>query len=202
MRLSYIAWGLAGAALLTLPLLPQSLMADGLHAPAKQTAGKVLEAGGDAVGGLFATAAQAQETEKSPIDFSKLVKVDDQQLNVTFDDSVSQEVMRTHRITKIGLGGNVTQVTVVRTATGSYSTDGIASPHIQYHGVDVEPVSGGSGGAGSGLGLIWRTGAGWVPLPVDPMDSVITYGPMMNGGSYVTTPNGSCFESEGYVACS
>jgi hypothetical protein len=55
---------------------------------------------------------------------------------VTYEDWVSTDPIETHQIKKIE-GGNVSYVTVVRTATGTYSTDGFASPHVQYPGVNA-----------------------------------------------------------------
>ena len=54
---------------------------------------------------------------------------------ITLDDSVSTEVLRTQVVTKIG-HGRVSDVTVVTTPSGTYSTDGMLSPHVRYPGIE------------------------------------------------------------------
>lgn len=54
---------------------------------------------------------------------------------ITFDDSVSTEVKRTQVVKKIGHGRTST-VTIVTTPSGTYSTDGLLSPHVQYPGIE------------------------------------------------------------------
>lgn len=58
---------------------------------------------------------------------------------VTYEDWVSTDPLDTHTVKKIE-GGRVSYVTITRTATGTYSTDGLDSPHIQYPGV-IEPAN-------------------------------------------------------------
>jgi hypothetical protein len=55
--------------------------------------------------------------------------------DITFDDSISTEVSRTQVIEKIA-HGRTSQVTIVTTPSGTYSTDGIVSPHVLYPGID------------------------------------------------------------------
>ena len=54
---------------------------------------------------------------------------------ITLDDSVSTEVLRTQVVTKIG-HGRVSDVTVVTTPSGTYSTDGMLSPNVRYPGIE------------------------------------------------------------------
>ncbi|MEO7220947.1 MAG: hypothetical protein ABIY37_00595 [Devosia sp.] len=56
---------------------------------------------------------------------------------ITFDDSISTEVQRTQVVKKIG-HGRTSQVTIVTTPSGTYSTDGLLSPHVQYPGIEKE----------------------------------------------------------------
>ena len=60
----------------------------------------------------------------------------------TFDDSVSAEVERSRVVKKIA-GGRTSEVTITTTPSGTYSTDGLLSPHIQYPGIDKKLKSGG-----------------------------------------------------------
>jgi hypothetical protein len=56
---------------------------------------------------------------------------------ITFDDSISTDVKRTQVVKKIGYGRTST-VTIVTTPSGTYSTDGLLSPHVQYPGIEKE----------------------------------------------------------------
>lgn len=55
--------------------------------------------------------------------------------DITFDDSVSTAVSRTRTVKKIA-GGRTSDVTIVTTPSGTYSTDGLLSPNVQYPGID------------------------------------------------------------------
>ena len=60
---------------------------------------------------------------------------------ITLDDSVSTEVLRTQVVTKIG-HGRVSDVTVVTTPSGTYSSDGMLSPNVRYPGIEKRLRSG------------------------------------------------------------
>jgi hypothetical protein len=66
-------------------------------------------------------------------DPSNLVRFGDDP-SVSYEDWVSTEALSTHQIKKIE-GGRVSYVTITNTSTGTYSSDGIASPNVQYPGV-------------------------------------------------------------------
>jgi hypothetical protein len=53
----------------------------------------------------------------------------------TFDDSVSGDIESTRVVKKIA-GGRTSEVTITTTPSGTYSTDGLLSPHVQYPGID------------------------------------------------------------------
>jgi hypothetical protein len=55
--------------------------------------------------------------------------------DITLDDSISTDVLKTQVVKKIG-HGRVSSVTIVTTPSGTYSTDGIRSPHVQYPGIE------------------------------------------------------------------
>jgi hypothetical protein len=55
--------------------------------------------------------------------------------DITFDDSVSGDVVSTRHVKKIA-GGRTVDVTITTTPSGTYSTDGLLSPHVKYPGVD------------------------------------------------------------------
>ncbi|WP_449396596.1 hypothetical protein [Devosia riboflavina] len=69
-------------------------------------------------------------------DPSKLLILDEDN-GVRYEDWVSTDPLDTQVIKKIE-AGRVSYVTIKRTATGVYSSDGIESPHVQYPGV-IEP---------------------------------------------------------------
>lgn len=71
-------------------------------------------------------------------DPSNLVRFAEDQ-GVSYEDWVSTEALSTHQIKKIE-GGRVSYVTITNTSTGTYSSDGIDSPHVQYPGV-IEPTN-------------------------------------------------------------
>ena len=63
-------------------------------------------------------------------DISKLKK-----FKFTIADGVSTEPLKAQTVSKIGFGQR-TYVSVVTTSTGTYSTDGLASPYVRYPGID------------------------------------------------------------------
>ncbi len=69
-------------------------------------------------------------------DLSNLLHVGERTYDVTFSGSVSSEVLSSSQIRKIGFGKE-SWVSVVATASGTYSTDGLASNHVLYPGVSV-----------------------------------------------------------------
>ena len=72
-----------------------------------------------------------------PFDPSKLRKFD-----IELADTVSTEPLRTQYVKKIA-GGRPSVVSIVTTGSGTYSSDGIVSPHVLYPGIDVSPKHGG-----------------------------------------------------------
>lgn len=77
-----------------------------------------------------AAIASVEELFSDPVDLRKFRKYD-----FTFDESVSADVQRTQVVTKIG-HGRKSQVTIVTTPSGTYSTDGMLSPHVRYPGIE------------------------------------------------------------------
>ncbi len=72
-------------------------------------------------------------------DPSNLVKFNERKYRVEHEDWVATEPLSTMRVKKIE-GGEVSYVDITTTATGTYSTDGMFSRHIQYPGVHVDEV--------------------------------------------------------------
>lgn len=63
----------------------------------------------------------------------------DEDNGVTYEDWVSTDPLETHTVKKVE-AGRVSYVTITRTSTGTYSTDGFGSPNVQYPGV-IEPAN-------------------------------------------------------------
>ena len=72
-------------------------------------------------------------------DPSRLVKYEDRQYIVDYDDSVATDPLSTTRVKKVE-AGRVSYVTITTTATGTYSTDAMFSRHVQYPGIEVQPA--------------------------------------------------------------
>lgn len=73
------------------------------------------------------------------IDPDRLVKFGERDYIVDYADWVSTDPITTHRVKKIE-AGRVSDVIVTQTATGTYSSDGLISPHILYPGISVRPA--------------------------------------------------------------
>ena len=69
-----------------------------------------------------------------PLDMSVFRRYD-----ISFDDTVSTEVLRTETVRKIGFG-RVTDVWIATTGSGVYSSDAMVSPNIRYPGITVTPL--------------------------------------------------------------
>ena len=82
---------------------------------------------------LAAFALAVVPAQADGIDPSKLVRFSDLE-GVTHEDWVSTDPVSTAIVKKIE-AGRVSYVTITTTATGTYSTDGIESPNVQYPGV-------------------------------------------------------------------
>ncbi|WMT87893.1 hypothetical protein NO932_04615 [Pelagibacterium sp. 26DY04] len=74
-----------------------------------------------------------------PPPLSMLVKFDDRQYQIAYSDQVSLEPISTAVVRKVGYG-HVTEVNIATTSTGTYSSDGLASPHVLYPGIEVARV--------------------------------------------------------------
>jgi hypothetical protein len=75
---------------------------------------------------------------------------------VEHEDWVATEPLATARVKKVE-AGRVSYVTITTTDTGTYSSDAMMSPHVQYPGISVERV------ADSSEIRFW-SGRGWSAL--------------------------------------
>jgi len=150
--------------------------------------------------GFFTTSARADEadSDSSPIDFSKLVKIDEKSYEISHDSTVSLIPSHSEVIRKIGYGRQ-SEVRIVSTGSGTYSTDGFVSNHVQYVGIDATRISDADRPAQI---LLWLGGRGWVDLGTGGGGSFVHFGRMQGGGGYLTGKNRSCFYGKGFFGCS
>lgn len=72
-------------------------------------------------------------------DTADLIKFEERDYAVTNEDWVSSKPLSSVQVKKIE-AGQVSYVTITTTATGTYSTDGMFSRHVQYPGISVEEL--------------------------------------------------------------
>lgn len=77
------------------------------------------------------------ETDPPPL--TTLVKFEDRQYEVAYAESVSLDPLSSTTVRKVGYG-RVTNVNIATTSTGTYSSDGLTSPHVLFPGVEVSRV--------------------------------------------------------------
>lgn len=90
-----------------------------------------------AIGPGMVLAAFGDEMAISGVDAARLVKFEDRDYLVDYDDWVATDPLSTTRVKKVE-AGKVSYVTITTTATGTYSTDAMFSNHVQYPGISVE----------------------------------------------------------------
>lgn len=74
-----------------------------------------------------------------PAPLSTLVKFGDREYELTTADWVSLDPISSSTVRKIGYG-RITEVSIATTSTGTYSSDGMVSPHVRYPGITVRAV--------------------------------------------------------------
>lgn len=127
-------------------------------------------------------------------DTSKLVKFEGRTYAVTADAGVSQDPLSTQTVKKIE-GGRVTYVTITTTATGTYSSDAMFSPNVQYPGIGVEELS---PSWFSNVFYSWN-GKTWSSFSSRQGHSYMSY---RSGNTRVSTYNGvTCVAGPGYRVC-
>ena len=112
--------------------------------------------------------------------------------NYYVQPGVSVEPIRETVVRKIGYG-RTTFVNVMETASGVYSTDGLASPHIQYPGIvkEMKPSP--------KAGLWFWSGGQWVASTSVGADSFVSIIPF--DGSQAPTGDGNCIAVEDSFYC-
>ncbi|WP_224701551.1 hypothetical protein [Devosia aquimaris] len=137
---------------------------------------------------------EAPQVVAPGFDTSKLVRFEGRTYAVTADAGVSQEPLTTQTVKKIE-GGRVSYVTITTTATGTYSSDAMFSPNVQYPGIDVEELS---PFWFSNVFYSWN-GRGWSSFSSRQGNSYMSY---RQGNTRVSTYGGTtCISGPGYFVC-
>lgn len=143
--------------------------------------------------GLMDMAAVADEMP--PADFSDLLRIDEQGYRADFDDSVSRNVMMNHTVHKIE-AGRVSSVNIVTTSSGTYSTDSLVSPHVQYPGVEVSELP-----SANFQVMTWDALLGWLPVRTNGGASVVTYDRTATGGKVHSSGSYTCIRERSFRVC-
>jgi hypothetical protein len=114
----------------------------------------------------------------------------------TIEPWVSTDVQSRQIVRKIGYG-RTEFVDIVTTSTGTYSSDGLASPHIRYPGIHGTHLT--ADGRATLLGL-WN-GSGWTILKGLDADSFVTIVPFDGGATFVHEDGACVFVKGGSVYC-
>lgn len=88
---------------------------------------------------IAAGSAYADGIVTSSPPLSTLVKFGERQYQIAYSEDVSLEPTQTVVVRKIGFG-RIETVNIATTASGTYSSDGLTSPYIQYPGISVSEV--------------------------------------------------------------
>lgn len=132
------------------------------------------------------------DTPTEPDRFADLLRVDE--TTVTVAPTVSRTVLSSQTIRKVGYG-RVKTVEVVTTPSGVYSSDGIASPHVLYPGIETAPT------ARKGFETLFALlGGKWLPLSLGHAGSFTTYGSGY-GTNYMSNGTSTCVSGKGYFGC-
>lgn len=125
--------------------------------------------------------------EPGGIDTGALVRFEAGGMRVTHQDWVSTSVTASATVTKIGYG-RTTAVTISTTATGTYSSDALGSPHVLYPGITVERTAEAP------------SPAGWSLVPLTRGGSILYL--RTDGGTHILTDGTTtCMMSARYAIC-
>lgn len=138
---------------------------------------------------LAAGSVQAESIFPSdPPPLTTLVKFEDRKYEIAYSEEVSLEPVATNIVRKVGYG-SVSTISVATTATGTYSVDGLTSPHVSYPGIEVSEIP--------RYRPFWYGGG--------PSFSIQSLGRSSNGGLVRTNSNSygvrSCLTRGSIVSC-
>lgn len=130
----------------------------------------------------------ASEIFPPPFDFSGLAKY-----NYQLSPAVSTEVVKQSTVKKIGYG-NTEFVQVLQTPSGTYSTDALQSPYVEYPGILKKPVH-------DQVGIAFWSNGHWVIEKPISAGSFVTI-TKFDGGQLIVTDDGMCVTTGTSVSCS
>ena len=113
-----------------------------------------------------------QSLFKKPLDGGRFVKVPE----TVVEPWVQMEATSEVTVRKIAYG-RTSFVSVMTTQTGTYSSDGLASPHVLYPGIHM-----GRGDDGSATVLAMLEDGGWLRISRGGAGSIVTVTPLEDGG--------------------
>jgi len=93
---------------------------------------------------------------------SDLLRVGKRSYNIKIDSSVSRQILSQYRVRKFGFG-RLENVRIISTASGTYSSDALASPHIVYPGITISQVKPFEVSKTFSI-LVWQAPDGWKAL--------------------------------------
>lgn len=90
------------------------------------------------IAGLAATTTVRADgiVSTAPPPLTTLVKFNDRDYQIAYSPSVSLEPISATSVRKVGYG-RVSEVNIAITSSGTYSSDGLVSPHVLYPGIEV-----------------------------------------------------------------
>ncbi len=146
-----------GISVFGLALISEALSNSGATNSPIQTVPRTVEATAEYATELLLIAADANQGTQGA-DLSNLLRVGERSFAVTFNPTVSSEVLSSAVVQKIAFGKE-SWVSIATTSSGTYSTDGLASRNVLYPGVSVSQLSE-KGSSGALSGNSFRIGPG------------------------------------------
>jgi len=141
--------------------------------------------------GRVATMTHSDIERMQPVNadrLASLLHIDETE--TTIAPTVSRDVLNVSTIRKVGYG-HVSNIDIVTTPSGVYSSDGVASPHVLYPGIESSPS------AKSGIGIILAlVGGGWMQLRLVEGGSFTHFGP-----GYMVSGKTTCVSGSNYQGC-
>lgn len=200
MRIPVIATvgGLLAMTALAAPLLPDDTVSDNVYAPAGRAVTQVAQAGVEGSKNVLRVAALRELDAKSPIDFDNLIRINGKDFEASYSENFSDEVQNLRTVRKIGYGKS-TEVSIITTPSGTYSTDGLASPNVLYPDIETRRTF-----KNDHHGLkarVWHRGFGWMPHNFSSANSIVTFGRIQGGGKFISGDGQTCFKGPNYRTC-
>lgn len=138
------------------------------------------------------------------IDPSDFVRIDHFNGHISVADYVDKQVQTVSQVTKIGYG-QIHQVNVTTTSTGTYSSDALLSANVQYPGVKLVPkpseIESSLAYGNHFNGLLVHTRKGYISIPHTgiPSYQFLFYTP--HNGTVAVSPTNTCIYASQAIVC-